>query len=121
MKKLHLSIGLVAALSFAVETSAQTSIPAQEIKKHLNDSISTSDKIYGGRVLDHTQITLLYVGGVFPEQVFTILAKEPARSALKLKTLDDLKGRKVTVTGKVTEFGGKPQIVVTNPSQLKIE
>ena len=112
---------LILLLCFFYNTHAQTKIAANEISKHINDSVTTSNKIYGGRVLDRSQLTILYVGGVFPEHLFTIVIKEPARSYFAFKSPDNLKGKNIWVTGRVTEYGGKPQILVTDHSQIKIE
>jgi len=111
---------LVFLLAFFFKASAQVSIPSSEIGKHITDSVSTSAKISGGRNLERAQITILYFGGVFPEHLFTVVIKEPARSYFKFNSPDDLKGKMAHIIGKVTEYGGKPQISVTNPNQFKI-
>ncbi len=104
-----------------MNANGQTRINASEISKHLNDTVTTSQRITGGRVLERAHITLLYLGGTFPEHLFTIVIKEPARSLFKIKSPDELKGKDVNVTGRVTEYGGRPQIAVTDLRQLKIE
>ena len=118
MKIFNLIIGICLSSLYG---SAQTTIPASEIRKHTSDSISTSEKIFGGRIIEHNQVTILYIGAQFPEQLFTIQIKEPARGQLKLKHPDELKGRKIKVTGKVVELGGKPSIIITDPRQLHID
>jgi DNA/RNA endonuclease YhcR with UshA esterase domain len=119
MKRIFTFLVLFAAMG--MKANAQTRIDASEISKHLNDSVTTSQKITGGRVLERAHITLLYLGGTFPEHLFTIVIKDPARSLFKIKSPDELKGKDVKVTGRVTEYGGRPQIAVTDLRQLKIE
>ncbi|WP_207535528.1 hypothetical protein [Desertivirga arenae] len=119
MKKSFTVLMLLGALG--MKSNAQTRIDASEISKHLNDSVTTSQKISGGRVLERAHITLLYLGGIFPEHLFTVVIKEPARSLFKIKSPEDLKGKDAKITGRVTEYGGRPQIAVTDLRQLKIE
>lgn len=118
MKTLVLTIGICLGNLYAFSQSA---IRVADIRKHIADSITTSDKIFGGRSIEHNNVTILYIGGQFPEQLFTIQIKEPARTQLNLKHPEDFKGRKIKVTGKVVELGGKPSIVVTDSRQLQID
>jgi hypothetical protein len=61
----------------------------------------------------------LNMGGHYPNQVFTAFV--PASSASNVPNPSQYEGKTVSVTGKVVSHKGKPEIVVTSASQLKIE
>jgi DNA/RNA endonuclease YhcR with UshA esterase domain len=53
----------------------------------------------------------------FPNQSFTAVIF--AKNTNSFGNLDELKGKKVEVSGKITEYRGRPQIILTHPNQLK--
>ena len=61
----------------------------------------------------------LDMGGHYPNQVFTAFV--PASSASNVPNPSQYEGKTVSVKGKVVSHKGKPEIVVTSASQLKIE
>jgi DNA/RNA endonuclease YhcR with UshA esterase domain len=65
-------------------------------------------------------MTLLDVGGYNPNQDLTIMIAGTDRSKFKGKPEEDYKGKEVTVIGKVIDYKGKPEIIVTDPSQIKV-
>ena len=59
---------------------------------------------------------LVNVGAEYPNQVLTIVLRGETKALSK-----ELNGRLIRVTGKVTEYKGKPQIEVREQSQIKTE
>ena len=53
----------------------------------------------------------------YPNQAFTAVIF--ARNTNSFGNLDDLKGKKIQVSGKITEYRDRPQIILTNSVQLK--
>jgi hypothetical protein len=63
------------------------------------------------------QPTLLDLGRLSPNAVFT--AVEYGENRAKFGTpKTSLRGKRICVTGKISEYHGKPEIVLTDPSQL---
>lgn len=119
MKKLLFSTALVLAAAFTA--SAQTTtIPAKEAAKHIGETVTITDKLFGGKLFDNTKMTLLDVGGYNPNQALTIMIPGEDRSKFKGAPEVDYKGKPITVTGKVVDYKGKPEIIVNDPSQLKL-
>lgn len=89
-------------------------LPATSIAGDTN----VCDKFYGGKVLSSGMV-LLNLGGAYPDQKLTVVIKAEDRS--KFKDAPDIyyDGKKVCVTGHVEMYKGKPEIVVTDPSQIK--
>jgi len=56
------------------------------------------------------------MGGTYPNQAFT--ASITARSASKFRNPQQYEGRIVGVSGKITLYRGKPEIIVTSLSQI---
>ncbi len=100
---------------------SQTKIPSSEVKNHVNDSVTVCDKVYGAKYLDRLSLTLLDLGGEFPYHLLTVAIKGADRDKFKLKPELAFKGKKICVTGRITLYSGKPQIIVTDPQQIRFE
>lgn len=118
MKKLLFSTALV--LATALYARAQTTIPAKEAAKHIGETVTITDKLFGGKFFDNTKMTLLDIGGSNPNQALTIMIPGADKSKFKGSPEVDYKGKTITVTGKVIDYKGKPEIIINDPAQLKL-
>lgn len=118
MKKLI----ILGIFSFIIigKTSAQTQIAAKDAAKHIGDSVSITDKVFGGKLFTPSNMTLLDIGGYNPNQLLTIMIPGADRGKFKGQPEVDYKGRNVTVIGKLILYKNKPEIVVTDPKQLSL-
>jgi DNA/RNA endonuclease YhcR with UshA esterase domain len=57
------------------------------------------------------------MGGKYPNQKFTAFI--PANSAGQFSNSRDYEGKTISVSGKITLYHGKPEIIVTSPAQIK--
>lgn len=119
MKKIILFASIIAL--FTLKVSAQTTIPAKDAAKHINEKVTVCDKVWSTKLLDDANITFLDMGGFHPNQLLTIVIKGEDRSKFKGKPEDDYKQKEICVTGTIIEFKGKPEIVVTDPSQIQLD
>jgi micrococcal nuclease len=99
---------------------SQTTIPVKEAAKHLNEKVNICDKVYGGKFLSNSDITLVDVGGSHPNEALTLLIKGDDRKKFKSPPEELFKGKKVCITGTVIDYKGKPEIVITDAKQIKI-
>ena len=106
---------------FSLKSLGQQRIPSAEIASHMGDSVTICDKVYGARYLERISLTMMNVGKEFPNQLLTLVIKGADRSKFNFKPEDVFAGRRVCVTGRITEYAGKPQIVITEPRQIKLE
>ncbi|HWZ36221.1 MAG TPA: hypothetical protein VNW51_08690 [Mucilaginibacter sp.] len=120
MKKFILLTSLIIALA-GVKSFAQTNITAKEAAKYLNKTVVVCDQVYGGKFLSNNGITLIDLGGAHPHEFLTLLIKGDDRKKFKDAPEEALKGKKVCVTGQVINYKGKPEIVITDPSQIKMQ
>jgi len=107
---------LTAAFAFTA-ASAQTAIELKDIGAHVGDSVRVCGIVSGGRFFAKDSLTLLNVGGLYPNQQLTILIKPAVRPLLGTPETD-LKDKTVCITGKVILFHDKPEIILYAKEQL---
>jgi micrococcal nuclease len=120
MKKIILLTGLLVTL-IGLKTFSQTTIAAKDAAKHLNEKVMICDQINGGKFLSGSNLTLLDVGGSHPNELLTLIIKGDDRKKFKAAPEEDLKGKKVCITGQLIDYKGKPEIVITDPEQIKVQ
>ena len=108
------------ALLFAFTASAQKIISASDAAKHLNEKVTICEKVFSTKLITPSNITFLDLGGFHPNQMLTVVIKGEDRSKFKDAPDEYFKGRSVCVTGTVIDYKGKPEIVVSDPSQIKL-
>lgn len=118
MKKLTIIALLVAA---AFKCFSQTKIEAKDAAKHLNETVTICDKIADGKYFGNSQTTLLNVGGVHPNELLTLVIKGDDRKKFSDDPEKLFTNKKVCITGKVIDFKGRPEIVITEASQITID
>jgi hypothetical protein len=117
MKKL----AFILLIGFAsVKTYAQTVIDAKDAAKHVGENVTINDKIYGGKFLSGPGITLLDVGGAHPNEALVLLIKGDDRKKFTNPPEDTFKGKAVSITGTIIDYKGKPEIVITEATQIKL-
>ena len=120
MKKFILLTGFIIA-SAGVKSFAQTNIAAKDAAKHLKEKVVVCDQVYGGKFLSNSGITLIDVGGAHPNELLTLLIKGDDRKKFKDAPEESLKGKKVCITGQIVDYKGKPEIIITDPAQIKLQ
>ena len=118
MKKITLLTAFISLI--ACSLSAQTRIAAKVAAKHLNETVTIADKVYSTKLIENTNMVLLDLGGEHPNQLLTVVIKGRDRAKFNGKPEEYYKGRDVTVTGKLIDYRGKPEIVVSSPDDLKL-
>lgn len=141
MKQLLLSITLLAVFTCKVSAQKVTkydtikghitdvvlfprppkTVPSNEVLKHIGEYVTVCDKVYSTRLMEGSNMTLLNLGGNYPNQTLTVMISGADRSKFKEQPDIYYKGRSVCVAGKVIDFKGKPEIVVSDPAMLKLE
>jgi hypothetical protein len=89
---------------------------ASETAKHIGESAVVTDKVSGVHQSGKGNI-FLNMGGIYPNQAFTAFIPSSAASAFS--NAKEYDGQTMSVTGKIVLYKGKPEIVVTSPSQIQ--
>jgi DNA/RNA endonuclease YhcR with UshA esterase domain len=109
-------LALFAVVSAASIIIAQTSnYTAVEAAKHVGETATVTDRVDGVHQSGKGNI-FLNMGGKYPNQSFTAFI--PSSSAAQFSQPQQYEGRTVSVSGKITLYHGKPEIIVNSPSQI---
>jgi len=108
---------LLAILAVVAVAIAQTpgNYTAIEAAKHVGETAMVTDKVDGVHQSGKGNI-FLNMGGKYPNQAFTAFI--PSSSAAQFSNPQQYEGRAVSVSGKIELYHGKPEIIVTSPSQI---
>jgi DNA/RNA endonuclease YhcR with UshA esterase domain len=100
--------------------AAQKKLTAAEAKDHVGETATVCGSVVSTRYATGTkgQPTFLNLDKPYPNQVFTVLIWGENRS--KFGTPEsEYKGKRICVTGKITEYKGAVEIVVDDPGQIR--
>lgn len=99
-------------ISFAAKS--QPKIPADSAASHIGEIVTVCAKVYGVKSFD--KVTLINVGAAYPKSPLTIaiFAKDKDKF-----DMENLKDKSICITGKIEDFKGKAEIILSNPANLK--
>jgi DNA/RNA endonuclease YhcR with UshA esterase domain len=115
MKTKTFSALLLSALAALAIAQTPATYPATEAAKHVGETAIVTDKVDGVHQSTKGNI-FLNMGGKYPNQAFTAFI--PSASAAQFSQPQQYEGRTVAVSGKITLYKGKPEIIVNSPSQI---
>src|SRR5437667_2058982 len=107
--------GAIAALAIA---QTPTTYTPEEAAKHVGETATVTGKVEGFHQSGKGNI-FLNMGGKYPNQAFTAFI--PSASAAQFSNPQQYEGRTVSVSGKITLYHGKPEIIVSSPSQISMK
>jgi len=105
-----------ALLGQEAKTNSPLRIPAAEATNHIDAQAVVLGKVV--EVYTTDKLVRLNLDRPFPRQTFTAVIF--ASSTNLFPDLDKLKGKAIEVSGKITEYRDKPQIILTSTNQLKV-
>lgn len=109
----------LAAVICTASIIAQTSnYTPQEAAKHVGETATITGGVDGVHQSGKSNI-FLNMGGKYPNQAFTAFI--PSSSAAQFPNPQQYEGRTVAVSGKITLYKGKPEIIVNSPSQISVK
>jgi DNA/RNA endonuclease YhcR with UshA esterase domain len=121
MKKIATLIPLLFALcGFVLAEEAKTNSPptikASEAKEYIGTNVVVTGKI--AEVNKVERLVRLNFDKPFPKQPLTGVVFSTKTNLFP--DLDTLKGKSVELSGKITDYHGRPQIVLERTNQLKV-
>jgi hypothetical protein len=108
------ALSLVAA-AYAADSAGFSGL---EAAKHIGETATVTDKVESAYQAKGGNI-FLNMGGRHPDETFTVFV--PASSASEFKDIKIYDGKTISVTGKIEDHKGKPQISVKSPSEITIK
>lgn len=101
---------------------AEKTLTATEAKDHIGEQATVCGKVVSTRYAESSRgsPTFLNFDQPYPNQVFTVLIWGNDRSKFG-DPETSYRGKRICVTGKISDFKGVPEIVANDPSQVKIQ
>lgn len=116
MKKCMLLTAMMFLFYFA---KSQTLILAKDAGQYIGKSVTICDSVYTTKAMD--KLTLINLGGAYPKELITVVINKADLAKFTSEPASMYLGNHVCITGTVTEFKGKTQIVVTDPKQITLK
>src|SRR3954468_10386259 len=118
MKKALFAFVIALAVTGYVQAGETASYSAEEAAKHVGDTATVTGKIEDAFQKEGGP-AFLNMGGRHPNETFTIFVQPSDASAFK--NIKDYAGKTVSVTGKIKDHNGKPEIIVKAPSEITVK
>jgi len=122
MKKILLATLLICSVYFTA--LAQTKAPVQnqekfslnQFEKYVGKKVTLCDTVYSYKIFSDT-LTMLNMGGKYPNQKFTVVitGKEIVLN------FDNINGKHICVTGDLSSYKGKPEVLIYHPDQIEFK
>ena len=101
---------------------AQKLVPIDSIATHIGETIKVCDKVAGSFVTKSDKpLTYLNLGADHPKAKLTIVIFQKDLVNFPLTPSDHYKGQNVCVTGELTIYKDRPQIIANKPDQIEIK
>ena len=97
-------------------------ISVAKAKKNIGKYRTVVGRVSGTKYANRSngKPTFLNIGGKYPKQKMTVVIWGDDLWRFSFKPHKRYRQKKIAVSGKIVKYGGKPQIKVTSPSQIKI-
>ena len=87
-------------------------IKEADVANYIGQTVKVCSKVYGHK--DFGSMVLVNMGGAYPNSLFTVVLRGDVKGLA-----DNLDGKSICVTGKVIDYKGKPEIVVTDKGEIE--
>ncbi len=107
----------------AAQSRPSSRITTGQARQHIGETTTVCGLVAGAKYVDSLsgRPTFLDFDRPYPEQSFEVVIWGPDRAKFKAPPEAECSGKTVCVTGLITEYRGKVQIVVEDPSQIVIK
>ena len=112
IKRFATLFALISVASIIAQSSNYTAV---EAAKHVGETATITGAVDGVHQSGKGNI-FLNMGGKYPNQAFTAFI--PSSSAAQFSNPQQYEGKTVSVSGKISLYKGKPEIIVNSPSQI---
>lgn len=92
--------------------------PAKNTNPKTGGKVTKCEKVFSTKFFAGSQVTLLNLGGDYPNQKLTVMIKGEDRAKFKVAPESAFNHKNICVTGIEVDYKGRPEIVVTDPVQI---
>ena len=101
---------------------SQTIVPLDSVTNYVGKTITVCTKVQGTFIAKgEKKTTYLSFGNPFPNATLTAVIFEDNLSKFKYAPAEFLKDKNICITGKVTIYKDKPQMIVESEEQIKTD
>ncbi len=115
MKRLLLTFSFILMLSPA---RAETITPV-EAPQHVGQNVTVEGPVSEVHHAASGKVTFIDMGGHYPNNTFTAVIF--ADEASKFPNVDSLEGKTIDVSGQISLYRGRPEIILNDPAQIKMK
>jgi DNA/RNA endonuclease YhcR with UshA esterase domain len=110
---------IVALLASTAISFAASSLKPNEAARHVGEQATVCGMVASATYARGSRgsPTFLNLGKPFPDHIFTAVIWGSDRARFPYPP-ESLEGEEICVSGRISEYRGKPQIKVTSPSQI---
>jgi hypothetical protein len=101
-------------LLLIINGCSRSGIPASDAKNHIGEHATVYGKVYSSK-LTRGGTVLLDVGGAYPNEEFSVVEFHGDSDYHELVKLE---GETISVTGTIKDYRGKPEIIISSPSDI---
>jgi len=116
MKRLSFLL-LICVASYSAKS--QTLILAKDAAQYAGKTVTVCDSVYSTKALD--KLSLINLGGAYPKELLTVVINKEDQNKFPSEPSSMFMGNNLCITGVITEFKGKFQIIVTEPKQIVVK
>ena len=104
------------------QVSVKSPIALSEVPLYVGDTVTVQGLVMDGRYLTDTrsQPTLLNLGATYPDQLLTVVIGSEDRSVFRGQPEKDYVGKEIKVSGVISMYKDKPQILLRDPARLEV-
>lgn len=101
-----------------VSVAKSQTVAIKDVVNYVGKQVTLCDSVYSARALE--SVSLLNLGGQFPKEVITVVVFKADKSKFEKEPVEMFEHKRICVTGTVTLYKEKLQIVVNDPKQVKL-
>ena len=110
-------LACVLGLAFAATPALAETIAPPDAQKYIGKTVTVEGVVATVHHAVSGKVTFIDIGGRYPDNAFTgiILADDAA----KFPDVDKLEGKTIDITGTITLYNKKPEIILKDATQIK--
>jgi hypothetical protein len=113
---------IIAAVLFTCHLWAQNTVSADSLSYYEGQLIRVCDTVTGVHVsTGKSETTFINFGEPFPKHSFSLVIFQKDVQSFSYKPAEFLENKNICITGKVKLYKGKPEIIVYNEMQIRVE
>ncbi|MGO9314782.1 MAG: DNA-binding protein [Syntrophobacteraceae bacterium] len=123
MKRFKLLLIMALLVGFVSIAYAQETISPENAAKYISESKTVCGTVASAHyaAIVKKQPTSLHLNKPYPNQIFTVLIWGSDRGKFEKPPETLYSGKEICVTGMSQSYQGRPEIIVKEPSQIKVK